>query len=196
MDLAEAIEAIRPTVVQVRLTSRSAGFNAVVGTAFIVHDKGYALTARHVTEQSKAQLASQGANDGEFRIGLAQPNTDNMRGNFTLVGGIVVEEDARHDLALLRLEPNPFEGRVASGIVISGNAVPLYYAVAPVRTMRPRDGEAIAVSGYPLAEPVMITTSGAIATSWGLNISSMPMPAGPQALPYLTSRIATWVTLQ
>jgi S1-C subfamily serine protease len=181
VDLPGAIEAIRPSVVQVLLRSRSRGIQAVIGTAFIVHEKGYALTARHVTQDNQAQLISQGVTDGEFLIGLAQPNTENMRGNFTIVRGIVVE-DPRHDVALLRLEPNPFEGWVTSGIVIGDRAVPLLYAVAPTRTVRPQDGEPIAVSGYPLSEPVMITTSGAIATAWGLDIAPMPMPGGPPGI--------------
>lgn len=78
--------------------------------------------------------------------------------------------------------PIPLKARVSSGIVIGGQAVPLLYAVASTRAMRPQDGEPIAVSGYPLSEPVMVTTSGAIATAWGLDIAPMPMPGGPPGI--------------
>ena len=37
---------------------------------------------------------------------------------------------------------------------------------------RPKDGEAIGLSGYPLANPVLITKGGWLATAWSLDIRS------------------------
>jgi Trypsin-like peptidase domain len=157
MSLPDAADVVRPSVVQVRVRLPSAREWPVLGTGFIVHDDGYALTARHVIEAGRTMLASQGGTGGGFIIGLAQPNTENMRGNFTLVEGHVIEEDPRHDLALLQLNPNPFKQHVGSGIMIGDTEVPVLYGVASLDPSRPRDGENIAVSGYPLNEPVLIT---------------------------------------
>lgn len=46
-------------------------------------------------------------------------------------------------------------------------------------TERARDGEDIAVSGYPVAEPVLITTTGTVASAWGFDLTQLPDLAGP-----------------
>ncbi len=176
--LADAIDAIRPCVVQV-----SVGGDGVrpvpVGTGFIVDSAGFVLTARHVARDVRNVAASGRIQNSRFLIGLAQPNTDNMRANFNFVGFEIVEEDPRHDLALLQMRPNPFEGNVNSGIVINGNLIPLLFDTAARSADRPRDGLPIAVSGYPLSQTVLITTSGAVASAWAMDIQNVALPGAP-----------------
>jgi S1-C subfamily serine protease len=140
-----------------------------LGTGFIVDESGLVVTARHVT-----QAAAGGAGSG-VTVGLAQPNSENMRGNFTIVGGITLEEDRTHDLALLQMSPNPFDGGVTSGIVVNGTPIPLHYRVAHLDSTRPRDGVDVAVSGYPLRSSVLVTNAGIVASAWVVEMG----PPGP-----------------
>ena len=180
MSLADAIDTIRPSVVQISLFSRTNHLKRpIVGTGFWIHDDGYVLTARHVIEGGRDFLKTQNISDGEFMIGLAAPNTDSMRGNFTLLSADIVAEDERHDIALLKSSRNPFKDNVTSGIVINGKPIPLPSRVILAHDERPRDGDPVAISGYPLSETVMITTSGALASAWGVDIKDVPIEGAP-----------------
>src|SRR5258708_34653974 len=124
MSLADAIDTIRPSVVQISLFSKTNRLkHPILGTGFWIHDEGYLLTARHVIEAGKAFLKTQNISDGDFMIGLAMPNTENMRGNFTLLKADIAAEDERHDIALLKSSQNPFKDNVTSGIVIGGKQI-------------------------------------------------------------------------
>lgn len=104
----------------------------------------------------------------------------NVRGNFTGAGADVVAEDERHDLAILRMRANPFTGELLSGFVIGDHHLELLYGKPRLSTDRPEDGEAIAISGYPLANPILVTTSGAIAAAWNYDIAEVSVPDAPQ----------------
>jgi S1-C subfamily serine protease len=112
-------------------------------------------------------------------VGLAYANTDFMRSNFNVIGFDVVDEDHRHDLALLKMRANPFQGEVGGGIVIGDKPLEPLHGVPVLRLDRPRDGEAIAVSGYPLSETVMVTNQGVIASSWSVEVDDIPHPTLP-----------------
>jgi S1-C subfamily serine protease len=105
-----------------------------------------------------------------------------MRGNFELLDCTVVEEDSRHDLSLLKLSPNPFATGKASGISRTpdgGMGINGLFGLAPLTMERPRDGAAVAVSGYPMSAPTLITTSGAIASAWSTDSAEMVPPGAP-----------------
>lgn len=78
--LADAIDLVRPCVVQVGV-----GGDQIrpipTGTGFMVDSAGYVLTARHVTRGARALVAAQQIQNGRLLIGLAQPNTENVRAN-------------------------------------------------------------------------------------------------------------------
>lgn len=176
-----AVDAVRPSVVQIRLAPPGEG-GVVLGTGFILHAGGYALTAKHVTEAASREIkvVPTGA---RLLVGLATPNIDTpqlkMRANFELLGCEVVEEDARHDLALLKLTPNPFETGKPSGaarVPGGGLVVNGLFGLAPLTIERPRDGASIAVSGYPMLEPTLVTTSGIIASAWGTDLREVVPP--------------------
>src|ERR1019366_897006 len=103
------IDAVRPSIIQIRVAIAK-GAGQVIGTGFLVHGGGYALTAKHVSTAAGQALAS-GAGT-RVLAGLAIPNVDlpsiSMRSSFELVECEIVEEDPRHDLALLKISPNPF----------------------------------------------------------------------------------------
>jgi S1-C subfamily serine protease len=53
------------------------------------------------------------------------------------------------------------------------------FGLASLSDQAVRDGEGIAVSGYPLAEPALVTTSGAIASAFGSDIQEIQAAGGP-----------------
>ena len=207
MNLAEAIEQIRPSIVQIsfqasdlsedlRKTTGSSFLRIPLGSGFFVSEGGYVITANHVLDSGRQQIQQVQAGQKRLLVGLAHPNTENMRGNFTMVEFDVIDNDTRHDLALFKLKKNPFRGEVRSGITIDGQGVNLAVKSAGLNSRRPSDGTHIGISGYPLQEPVLVTNGGWIASSWSFNISDVPIPAAPADLltPYMMDTYLADVT--
>lgn len=191
MDLTQAIENIHKCIVQicflasdlpeeVRRREGRPFISRILGTGFFVRSTGHVVTALHVIRGGRRMAERISAARKDILVGIAQPNTENMRGNFTVVDFEVVAEDDLHDLALLKLSRNPFEGEVSSGIRIGDQEVPLLYDTPSFNPERPKDGTAIGISGYPLGQPVLVTNAGWMATSWAFNIAQLPVPEAPQ----------------
>ena len=185
MGLPNAIEVIRPSVVQIRIDPRNqvpgnAGY--VIGTGFWVHATGFVLTARHVTQSAQQIMASLPGSC--LSIGLAIPNLTGpvtIRSSFELIEVDLAEEDSRHDIALLRARTNPFLGNRPSGVHRTGDqfAVNALYGLPTLSDSSVVDGEFIAVSGYPLSLPALVTTSGGIASAFLLDVQNKQIPGGP-----------------
>lgn len=190
MDVTQAVDQIRSSIVQIlfwatdlpeNLHSEVGPFvNRTLGTGFLVNSDGYVITAHHVIESGRRIAEQIQAGQKRILVGLAQPNTENMRGNFSVVDCEMIDEDTRHDLALLKLKRNPFKGEVRSGIVIGDKEVPLLFSTATLNPHRPKDGAAVGISGYPLGEPVLVTNAGWMATSWAFEIKEVPVPGAPE----------------
>lgn len=191
MNLTEAVDRVRPSIVQV--VFHASGFSndlrtqlghpfisQPLGTGFIVSDSGYVITANHVIRDGSSTVESSPVGTKQLLIGFAHPNTENMRGNFTTVQFQIIDQDELHDLALLKLNVNPFGGQVKSGIVINGKEIPLAFGVAKLNTVRPKDGDAVAISGYPLGQSVLVTNAGVMATSWAFDLKETPVPGAPE----------------
>ena len=117
MILAEAVERIRPSIVQIALMANDLSEDLLskvgrpflhipLGSGFFVNEGGYVITANHVVDAGRQQIQQLPAGQKRLLVGLAHPNTENMRGNFTLVAFDVLGNDTRHDLALLKLRQN------------------------------------------------------------------------------------------
>lgn len=195
----EVIDAVRPSVLQIAYrieglnaeqladpnisaaVARSPGVNTlsgVLGTGFIVDEEAHVVTAKHVLDGARKLAADYPNTQVIPALGLGWANTESMRSNFFLLGFEILEEDERNDLALLRAAANPFKGAVSRGIVINGEPLEPLYGVASLREERPRDGDPIAVSGYPLSESVLVTGAGTVASAWAFVTEEVPHPAG------------------
>ena len=192
MKLSEAIQFIRPSVVQilVRFTPPPASGGIPVmpsrpvplGTGFLINEDGYVVTAFHVV---RAFENFQGQGQKHLLVGIAAPNLEkykglSMRGGFGLAGCDIIGEDARHDLALLKLKQNPFKGELGTVAVVNGQKIEYAHKAATLLPGRPLDGEAIAVSGYPLSSTVLITTSGNLASAWAYDVADVHVPGSPE----------------
>lgn len=200
MTVPETIEFIRPSVVQILVKVQApptqiggaGGMQvpqrpqmAVLGTGFLVNADGYAVTARHVAQ---AFQSIQAAGTKTLMVGVATPNLDefkaggstvSIRGSFVLVECDVADEDVRHDLALLKLKQNPFKGELGTFMKVGDKSIGYPHRVATLTSGRPHDGEAIAVSGYPFGSPVLVTTSGNLASSWASETVEVQIPGAP-----------------
>jgi S1-C subfamily serine protease len=165
MELPEVIDRVRPSVVQV--TSAYFAERKSLGTGFLVSEEAHVITAHHVLEEARDLQAEFPSADIRVGIGIAHPNSENIRAKLMVTDFEVLGEDSRHDLALLRMKQNPFQGEVRSGIVTSDS---LLCRVATLNRDRPRDGDGIAVSGYPLGAMVLLTNTGIVASSWATTI--------------------------
>jgi S1-C subfamily serine protease len=191
MTLPDAIESLRPSVVQILIQVRvpigSPGGipgmqpplvprTAPIGSGFFV-----VKLFDSIPVQGPKQLM----------VGLALPNLDHfksggatvsIRGSFVLVESQVIDEDERHDIAVLKLSRNPFKDNMPTIIQMPDQNIKTPHKVPTLWAARPRDGEAIAVSGYPLSSPVLVTTSGYLASSWGSDVQEVHVPGAPEWL--------------
>lgn len=190
MDLPDAIATIRPSVVQFTAAMPDDHRPRVMGSGFIVDDGGHVATAAHVVSALHS-LNQAGARTG---IGLAYPDIDNediggvkgltMRQNFFIVGGEVIDVDTRRDVAVLEMQPNPFTDSPPSMIKIGDTEGPRpMYTPASLDTARPSDGEAVAVSGYPLGGAALVTTAGHLASSWETQVRDTWDPVAGWPIP-------------
>jgi S1-C subfamily serine protease len=141
-----------------------------------VNQDGYVVTALHVVSAFQ-EFEIEGRK--RLFVALAAPNSENIRGNFGLVEFDIVDEDARHDLVLLKLKRNPFKGEMGKFMKVGDKEIEYAHKAAMLSPGRPREGEAIAVSGYPLSSTVLITTSGNLASSWSYDIAEVQIPGAP-----------------
>jgi serine protease Do len=169
MELSDAIQVVRPSVVQVGVWD---GRRCIrVGTGFVADDAARVVTADHVLAAADDALAP-GRGD-KLVVGFAQRNREDWRGNFTYLPCDVLARDEGADLAVVQPHRNPLAGEVGSGLAQEASEVPLLAGAASTHRGRPRDGDPIAVSGYPVAEPVLVTTGGIVASSWGFDLGQL-----------------------
>jgi S1-C subfamily serine protease len=156
--LADMIDRIRGCVV--RVSAISEGEIVSTGTGFLVNDDGIVVTAAHVIHPPNAvpPLA--------IRIQMRVPTIHGKLKLLTSWSGsdaTIIAEDAAHDVIALRPLMNVFAKHtfVPPGITILDQES----VNGRFDAHRLRDGEALFTSGYPLGLPILITTSGNIASS-------------------------------
>jgi S1-C subfamily serine protease len=187
--VSDAIELVRPSVVQIQIIVRPVlatperpavePGEAPLGTGFLVSVDGYVITARHVITAGQTLIAQLGSSSS-LNVGIPLPNLDNvrgvtLRGSFTPVSFDEVDEDAAHDLALLKLARNPLKGEVSPSIIAMGVRIAEpHVALATIDAARPKDGAPIAISGYPLNEPGLVTNAGWLASGWAFTTHEVP----------------------
>ncbi|MGA2404498.1 MAG: serine protease [Syntrophobacteraceae bacterium] len=182
----EAIESVRHSMVQIAVKlepSQMKGPGSPIrplGSGFFIDSEGYVITARHVIHPDLTIALNQ------LRVGLPMTSFGESQAKFTFTGSFqlvpveVVDEDEKHDLALLKVLQNPFKNQVRPMISVDGKDItPLIVSVSSVDPQRPKDGTQIAISGYPLPGQELITNVGYIASSQGITQVQVPIPNAP-----------------
>jgi S1-C subfamily serine protease len=161
MRLPEAIDQARRSIVQIQAQGPAGG--STLGSGFLVTET-YVVTAKHVID------AVDLGGGQTLIVGFALPDVDtpelSVRGSFIGTNANVVDVNAEQDLALLSV---PGAAGLPAAIQIGDRAVHAYRTPARLSTSPLREGTAIAVSGYPLNEPSLVTTAGILASSFSLH---------------------------
>ena len=124
--------AVCPVVYRLDETPAAHGYHyTFFGNAFFINDQGYLLTVAHVLETFK--------NGGQPSILVARPN-----GPPQLLPLSVIAGDGEHDVAILRVTPNPFSIRhrvaflsLAADAVAPGQSV-LAFSLSPAHMQNPQ----------------------------------------------------------
>lgn len=183
-DLSKAVEIIRPSIVQIvffafdlspslRQKIKKPFISIPIGTGFFLNAEGYVVTANHVIDSGEVLKGSESpikASTKGLLVGVALPLQENMRAKFQLLEFDIIKRDEQHDLALLKLRGNPFTRNEGSFEI----------AAPKIRQDRPRDGEPIGLSGYPLNNSVLVTKGGWMATSWNIDVDYERIEGAPQ----------------
>jgi S1-C subfamily serine protease len=194
--LSKVINVVRPSIVQINrsLLFPQAEKEAlhidnrwVLGTGFIVDvENGYVITALHVIRGGEQPITLPNGQPSHplfdhMSIAMAIPNTTSKvltsRADFSGVGFTVIARDERHDLALLKATS---QLKDSTAIETPDGNVTAHPKQAVLYLGPLHDGDAITVSGYPLNQNVLITTSGAIASSDALEIQMIRPPGAPE----------------
>ncbi len=164
--LPDAIDRMRPSIVQIQ--SLTYPNIQTLGTGFVVGAASHVVTAQHVVNAVNAGVGD------EVLIGFAGPDVTTLamqiRGSFTSIGCPIVDASADDDLALIQLPAQPFGGMQ----ILVGETPQAPPRQVRFATARCRDGTDIAVSGYPLAEPALVTNAGVLASGFTLMTGSGP----------------------
>jgi serine protease Do len=176
MNLSQSIDKLIDSIVQISFESPTG--RGTLGTGFFINDDGYVLTARHVIADIKS-------NPGiKLLVGVAYPNIEEsglrISNSFNIIESEVIDEDAIHDLAIIKLKVNPFKAKFPILIKLKDKEIGAIKCVVPeLDPRRPKAGNNIAVSGYPFTGMILITTSGSIASSWGVESKEIQSEHAP-----------------
>ncbi len=192
--LTEAVKLIRPAIVQVSFVAadfpeevarRTGKWFAAgpIGTGLLVSSEGHVLTAYHVIRDGNALLERVSAARKRLEIGIPipdkQPDRYRVRGSFTVFQFDVIDKDEVHDLVLLKARGNPFQ-QTRTGFKFGNQEVRLKVGVAVLSDQPPAEGTPVAVSGYPLGQPVLVTNAGVVASSAAFKTDEPALPVTPE----------------
>jgi S1-C subfamily serine protease len=184
-----SITRIKPLVVQIKFKSDSAKpeyQEGIAGTRIVVSDEGYVLTAAHVVTGTEARLRVEGATKVEFFAGILIETMAgagaNSRGSFAYVACTIKDTDPVHDITILQFAQNPFSEAFRQGIKIADKEPKITLGVAKLQQSVPPEGQAVLVSGYPLAIPTFVTQRGMIASE-SFSVAQTQPTSTPAGLP-------------
>ena len=185
LNLPDAIDRVRPGVVQIGMRVDPHEPPRTLGTGFIVDDRGTIVTALHVLDGGVDAMSKPAGKltVPAFTAGLAHPNLVPLGEGQGFLGTqafsyvdldvLVVVPD--HDLAAVRptaeseWPPEPVD--LGGGVSLTALC-----GVVELNSTRPRDGMSVAASGYPFASNSLVTNSGCIASGFYPNFDEIPEP--------------------
>lgn len=155
------------------------------GTGFFVSPAGYVLTAGHVIRSAEKAARENGATNIVFRVGILldtlSTSSIEFSGSFSWIDAAVTDVDEVHDLALLKVSKNPFNGELSTGITGPRGKLNFKLNTARINPRLPAEGENLLFSGFPLEIPTFVTQRGMVASLSFFEVD-VPVPNAPQRI--------------
>lgn len=160
MNLVQVAKEVRAEIVQIVVPLQN-GSNSI-GSGFWVDQRGYVATCWHVVSANPtATLTVQSAVEPLFDL----KNNNMVSSNWEAFLGKVVAKDEINDLALLKIDGNPFiRPKSMVAIQIGDKALTAHYKQSTLETELPEPGQKILLAGYPLGRPYPVVQEGSVAS--------------------------------
>jgi S1-C subfamily serine protease len=159
MALSDVIDRVKPSVVQIWGVDPSTGERHILGTGFFVGQERRIVTAKHVTDVVTAQ-------NWDLQVALAGPDVDTpqVKVRASFMGGPAAVEaiDDALDLALIDVDP----GLLTMRMQVGPQMLEAPARAIPFAGWKLHEGDGIAISGYPLRAPSLVTTTGILASTF------------------------------
>lgn len=157
MTLKELHDYARKVTVQVLV--RRLGGEVSSGSGVWISEKGYVATALHVVTESEGPI--------EVRVGIEGwydfERQNIAYANFQVYTASVVARDRESDIAILKVEKDPFANPPGVFLKTPEREFRAEVAVASPQKKLPTAGELVILSGYPLNRPDLLTQTGNVA---------------------------------
>jgi S1-C subfamily serine protease len=127
-----------------------------VGSGVWVSEEGYVATCWHVVKDATGQVI--------VNVSLAVYNKNlTVTASFYTMNAHVVAHDETADVAILKVENNPFTNPPSTFIKTPKSAIRARFAVPRFRQQVPDSGEQVVLAGFPLGRPDLISQTGIVA---------------------------------
>jgi len=160
---------IRSCIVQIQIKTdqpqlgKSASY-LIAGSGFVINSAGYIITAAHVIEKAEEYLSNVNSASKGLMAGFPSEKTLHLQDyqyssseyGFITIGFDIIDIDRFRDIALLKLN-TPLDDAPYDTSHLP-NVVPCRLSL-----ITPETGTPVAVSGYPLQSPLLITQTGTVA---------------------------------
>ncbi len=128
MDLVKVVKEVRGTIVQIVVPLQNS--KPIVGSGFWITQRGYVATCWHVVRDNPtANITVQSATDSLFDL----KNNNMSFANWVVYPAKVVAKDEINDLALLKIDGNPFSGPLKRQSKLVTRHYPLTTNRSPLR---------------------------------------------------------------
>lgn len=159
MNLVQIAKELRGEIVQVVVPLQNGKTN--VGSGFWVDQRGHVATCWHVVKDNPTAIMTvQSAIAPLFDL----KNNNMIFSNWETFSAKVVAKDEINDLALLKIDGNPFVPRKFVPIKIGDTTLTAHYKQSNLKTELPEPGEKILLAGYPLGRPYPVVQEGTVAS--------------------------------
>ncbi len=168
--LRKATDLVTPYIVQIVLVVDNQKL-ATLGTALLINEDGYAVTADHILAIGEQQLSQIQSDNKKMAIVVPTPQGAGSvapEPSIPPVNGFqIIDRDELHDIALLRLEmtqiANPLSGQIKPTLRYYNGLIGTL-SIEPVKltSRNPKNGDRIGVSGYPNQGVELVTESGVV----------------------------------
>jgi S1-C subfamily serine protease len=159
MDLVQVAKEVRGEIVQIVVPLQDG--KSDLGSGFWVGEHGYVATCWHVVHKNPtATLKVQSAIDPLFDL----KNNNMFFSNWEVFSAKVVAKDEINDLALLKIDGNPFAPSKSVPFKIGDKVLTAHYKQSVLNTELPEAGQKILLAGYPLGRAYPVVQEGSVAS--------------------------------